>query len=72
MPWDGDLCHLEGDVTAVANDLRADLDQLLFQACQRPVFPVRRASDFTLEIAEKTLEIVASSGECGFKLPRAA
>jgi hypothetical protein len=25
----GDLGHLEGEVAAVANDLRADLDQLL-------------------------------------------
>ena len=35
---DGDLGHLEGDITAVANDLRADLDELVFQSCQRPVF----------------------------------
>jgi hypothetical protein len=33
----GDLGHLEGDVTAVADDLRADLNQLLLQARQRPV-----------------------------------
>ena len=26
LPWDGDLGHLEDDVTAVAHDLRADLD----------------------------------------------
>jgi hypothetical protein len=29
MPWDGDLGHLKGDIAAVADDLRADLDQLL-------------------------------------------
>jgi hypothetical protein len=28
MPGDGDLGHLEGDVAAVAHDLRADLDEL--------------------------------------------
>ena len=37
LPWDGDLGHLEGDVAAVADDLGADLDQLLLQARQRPV-----------------------------------
>src|SRR5450830_2135642 len=37
LPWDSDLGHLEDDVTAVAHDLRADLDQLLLQARQRPV-----------------------------------
>jgi hypothetical protein len=30
------LCLWERDVTIVANDLRADLDQLLAQADQRP------------------------------------
>ena len=34
LPWDSDLGHLEDDVTAVAHDLRADLDQLLLQARQ--------------------------------------
>jgi hypothetical protein len=38
LPWDGDLGHLEGDVAAVADDLRANLDRLVFQARQRPVF----------------------------------
>jgi len=33
LPWDGDLGHLEGDIAAVAHDFRADLDQLLLQAC---------------------------------------
>jgi hypothetical protein len=36
VPWDGDLGHLEGDIAAVADDLCADLDQLLFEARQRP------------------------------------
>jgi hypothetical protein len=34
----GDLGHLEGDTAAMADDLGADLDQLLLQARQRPVF----------------------------------
>jgi hypothetical protein len=34
---DGDLGHLKGDVTAVAHDLRANLDQLFLQARQRPI-----------------------------------
>jgi hypothetical protein len=37
MPRDGNLRHPEGDVAAVAHDLRADLDEFLLQACQRPV-----------------------------------
>ena len=32
VSWNGDLGHLEGDITPVADDLRADLDQLFFQA----------------------------------------
>jgi hypothetical protein len=36
LPGNGDLGHLEGDVAAVADDLAADLDQLLLQAGQRP------------------------------------
>ena len=31
-----DLGHLERDIAPVANDLRADLDQLLLQSHQRP------------------------------------
>jgi len=34
---DGDLRHLESDVTAVAHDLDADFDQLLPQGIQRPI-----------------------------------
>jgi hypothetical protein len=37
LPWNGDLGHLEDDIAAVAHHLRADLDQLLFEAGQRPV-----------------------------------
>jgi hypothetical protein len=37
LPWDGDLSHLEDDVATVANNPRADLDQLFLQARQRPV-----------------------------------
>ncbi len=36
--WDGDLRHLESDIAAVAHDLGADLDQLLAQGGQRPMF----------------------------------
>ncbi len=32
-----DLHHLEGDVAAVADDPRADLEELLSQRCQRPL-----------------------------------
>ncbi len=36
--WDGDLRQLESDIAAVAHDLGADLDQLLAQGGQRPMF----------------------------------
>jgi hypothetical protein len=32
----GDLGHLEGDVAAMPDDLRADLDELLLESRQRP------------------------------------
>jgi hypothetical protein len=38
LPRHHDLGQLEGDVAAVADDLDADLDQLLAQASQRPRF----------------------------------
>ena len=34
--WHGDLGHLEGDIATVVNDLRANLDEFLAQAGQRP------------------------------------
>ena len=37
LPGNGDLGHLEGDIAAVADDLRADFDQLFLQARQRPI-----------------------------------
>src|SRR5215831_9864895 len=40
LSWDGDLRHLEDDIASVAHHLRADLDQLLLQARQRPVLDV--------------------------------
>ena len=52
LPWDSDLGHLEDDVTAVAHDLRADLDQLLLQARQRPVLDRLRCCERAQEIAE--------------------
>ncbi len=33
----GDLGHLQGDIAPMAHDLRADLDQLLLKARQRPI-----------------------------------
>ena len=35
LQGDSDLGHLECDVAAVVDDLRADLDQLLLQACAK-------------------------------------
>ena len=50
--WNGDLGHLEGDIAAVADDLRADLDQLLLQARQRPIFDRLRRRQRAQEVAE--------------------
>jgi hypothetical protein len=36
LPWRRDLGHLERELAAVADDLGADLDELLAQAGQRP------------------------------------
>ena len=52
LPWDGDLGHLKGDKATVADDLRADLDQLLLQARQRPVLDRLRRRQRSKEIAE--------------------
>src|SRR5499427_1131251 len=52
LPWDGDLGHLEGDIAAVAHDLRADLDELPLQARQRPVLDRLRRRQRAKEIAE--------------------
>jgi hypothetical protein len=38
LSWHRDLGHLEYDVAAMADDFRADLDQLLAQAGQRLQF----------------------------------
>ena len=35
---DGDLCELEGDAAAMSHDLGADLDELVLQRGQGPVF----------------------------------
>ena len=37
LPRYRDLGELEGHVAPMADDLRANLDQLFLQACQRPV-----------------------------------
>jgi len=51
------LGHLEGDVTTVVDNLRADLDQLLLQARQRPVLDRLGCR----QRAEKVAKVV---GEC--------
>jgi hypothetical protein len=48
----GDLGHLEGDLAAVAHDFRADLDQLLLQARQRPILDRLGRRQSTKEITE--------------------
>ena len=55
---DGDLGHLECDVAAVAHHLRADLNQLLLQARERPVLTF--GSGVAQEIAEVVVGVVRS------------
>src|SRR5215471_4211466 len=52
LSWDGDLRHLEDDITSVAHHLRAD--QLPLQARQRPVLDRLRCC----KRAEKVAKIV--------------
>jgi hypothetical protein len=49
---DGDLGHLEGDIASMADDLRADLNQLFLQARQRPVLDRLRRRQRPQEVAE--------------------
>jgi hypothetical protein len=49
---DRNLGHLEGNTAAVAHDLRADLDELLLQARQRPILDRLRRRQRAQEIAE--------------------
>ena len=48
----GDLGHLERDIAPMADDLRADLDELLLQTRQRPIFDRLRRRQSAQEIAE--------------------
>lgn len=55
-PRHGNLGHLEGDIAPVADDLGADLDQLLLEAGQRPVLDrfwcCKRAQEVTRSEAD--------------------
>ena len=44
--------HLEGDVATVTDDLCADLDQLIFEARQRPIFDRLWRPERAEEVAE--------------------
>ena len=54
---DSNLGHLEGDVAAVAHDLRADLDQFLLQTGQRSLLDWlgrrQRAQEITEIVSER-------------------
>jgi len=47
---DGNLSHLEGNVAAVADDLCANLDQLLPQAGERPILDRLRRCERAKEV----------------------
>jgi hypothetical protein len=55
----GDFGHLKRDMPAMADDLRADLDELLFQARQRPLLDRLRRR----QRAQKVAEIVSERME---------
>ena len=52
LPWGGDLGHLEGDIAPVADDLRANLDQLFLEARQRPILDRLGRCQCAQEVAE--------------------
>ena len=52
MSRNGDLGHLEGDIAAVAHDLRANLDEFLFEARQRPILDWFGRRQRAQEVAE--------------------
>ena len=52
MSRNGDLGRLERDIVPVADDLGADLDQLLPQAFQRPILDRLRRDQRAQEISE--------------------
>jgi len=64
----GDLGHLEGHITPVADDLGADLDQFLAQASQRPRLCRRGYRQSAHEVAEvvgQRVELRANGIGCG-------
>ena len=72
---DGDLGHLERDVTTVAHDLRANLDQPFLESRQRPVFDRLRRRQRAQEIPEivsqrMKLEANSVGGEGMARQPR--
>lgn len=52
LPRNGDLRHLERDVTGVAHDPCADLDQLFLECRQRPILDRLRLRQRAQEVAE--------------------
>ena len=63
MSRNGDLGHLEGDIAAVAHDLRANLDEFLFEARQRPIldwFGRRQRAQEVAEIVGQRMKLKAN------------
>jgi hypothetical protein len=50
--WEWRLSHVESDIAPVAHDLRADLDQLLLEARQRPILDRLGRRERAQKIAE--------------------
>ncbi len=54
--WDGNLRHLESDVATVAHDIGPDLDELVAQGGERPMFHSLGQRQGAQEVAEITGE----------------
>ena len=60
--WNSDLGQLEGDITAVADELRDDLDQLLLQAGQLRVKAVAIDARAGWKAQAGTSSVIRESG----------
>jgi len=58
LPWDGHPGHLEGDVAAVAHDLRSDLDLACFIDWRPFLAPGERATIMVIAADRKQARVI--------------
>ena len=64
MSWDSNLGHLEGEVASVTDEPGADLDQLLLEVGQRPIFDrlrCRQGAEEVTKIVGDRMKLKANS-----------